>query len=97
MSATTTAEELREEVRRRYAESARAVTEGSGCGCGSGSCCDGETDASKFGEGLYDEGSAPSCLSWQGLLRSVVATPLQSPRSMRARQCSIWAPVAAST
>jgi arsenite methyltransferase len=52
----TTADELREEVRRRYAESARAVTEGSdGCGCGSGSCCaDGESDATKFGEALYD-------------------------------------------
>src|SRR5437762_3296886 len=53
MSATT-ADELRDEVRRRYAESARAVSEGSGCGCGSGSCCDGESDASKFGEALYD-------------------------------------------
>ena len=53
---TTTEDALREEVRRRYAESARAVTEGTGgCGCGSGSCCeDGETDAAKFGEGLYD-------------------------------------------
>src|SRR5437764_14247888 len=52
----TTADELREEVRRRYAESARAVTESSGdCGCGSGSCCaDGEADAAKFGEALYD-------------------------------------------
>jgi arsenite methyltransferase len=53
----TTADELREEVRRRYAESARAVTEGNSgdCGCGSGSCCaDGENDASKFGEALYD-------------------------------------------
>src|SRR5438045_5453968 len=52
----TTADELREEVRRRYAESARAVTEGSGgCGCGSGSCCaDGESDAATFGEALYD-------------------------------------------
>jgi ubiquinone/menaquinone biosynthesis C-methylase UbiE len=53
----TTADELREEVRRRYAESARAVTEGNSadCGCGSGSCCaDGESDASKFGEALYD-------------------------------------------
>ena len=49
----TGGEELREEVRRRYAESARAVTEGSSCGCGSGSCCEGETDA-KFGEALYD-------------------------------------------
>ena len=53
---TTTADELREEVRRRYAESARAVTDATGgCGCGSGSCCgDGETDAAQFGEALYD-------------------------------------------
>jgi arsenite methyltransferase len=52
----TTADELREEVRRRYAESARALTEGSeGCRCGSGSCCaDSESDAAKFGEALYD-------------------------------------------
>jgi arsenite methyltransferase len=50
----TTADELREEVRRRYAESARAVTEGS-AGCGGGSCCaDGESDAAKFGGALYD-------------------------------------------
>jgi SAM-dependent methyltransferase len=41
------AEELREEVRRRYADSARAVSAGS-----SGSCCDG--DDAKFGEALYD-------------------------------------------
>ena len=52
---STTADELREEVRRRYAESARAVTEAAGgCGCGSGSCCEGETDSAKFGEALYD-------------------------------------------
>ena len=53
---TTTAEELREEVRQRYAKSARAVTESAGgCGCGSGSCCaDGETDTALFGEALYD-------------------------------------------
>jgi SAM-dependent methyltransferase len=53
---TTTADALREEVRRRYAKSALAVSEGSdGCGCGSGSCCaDGESDAAKFGEALYD-------------------------------------------
>ncbi len=52
----TTADELREEVRRRYAESARAVTDGTeNCGCGSGSCCaDGATDEVKFGEALYD-------------------------------------------
>ncbi len=51
---TTGADELREEVRRRYAESARAVSEGSPGSCGGGSCCDGETDAAKFGEALYD-------------------------------------------
>ncbi|MGB2953803.1 MAG: arsenite methyltransferase [Gaiellaceae bacterium] len=53
----TTADELREEVRRRYAESARAVTKGKAgdCGCGSGSCCaDGESDETMFGEALYD-------------------------------------------
>jgi arsenite methyltransferase len=51
---TTSADELREEVRRRYAESARAVSEGSSSGCGSGSCCEAETDAVNFGEALYD-------------------------------------------
>ncbi len=51
---TETADGLREEVRRRYAESARAISEGEGsCGCGSGSCCDGESDAANFGEALY--------------------------------------------
>ena len=52
---STTADELREEVRRRYAESARSVSDrSSGCGCGSGSCCaDGESDAASFGEALY--------------------------------------------
>ena len=50
----TSADEVREEVRRRYAESARTVTEGSsGCGWGSGSCCEGD-EATKFGEALYD-------------------------------------------
>jgi arsenite methyltransferase len=52
---STTSDDLREEVRRRYAESARAVTKGSdGCGCGSGSCCAGESDSAMFGEALYD-------------------------------------------
>ncbi|HLF68986.1 MAG TPA: arsenite methyltransferase [Gaiellaceae bacterium] len=52
---STTADELREEVRRHYAESARAVTDrAGGCGCGSGSCCeDGEIDAAMFGSALY--------------------------------------------
>ncbi len=52
----TSADGLREEVRRRYAESARAITQGSGgCGCGSGSCCgDREVEEGTFGEALYD-------------------------------------------
>jgi|SRR5579862_828162 len=49
----TSADELREEVRRRYAESARAVTRG-GCGCGGGSCCGDEESSGAFGEALYD-------------------------------------------
>jgi arsenite methyltransferase len=52
----TSADELREQVRRRYAESARAVGEGrESPGCGGGSCCtDTEADATMFGEALYD-------------------------------------------
>ena len=52
---TTTADDVRDEVRRRYAESARAVLEGTdGCGCGSGACCsEAEADRDRFGEALY--------------------------------------------
>ena len=50
----TTADELREEVRRRYAESANAVTKGnSNPGCGGGSCC-GDIGSTDFGEALYE-------------------------------------------
>jgi arsenite methyltransferase len=55
-----TRNELREEVRRRYADSAKAVTgESEGCGCGSGSCCTDDSTASavgtaRFGEVLYE-------------------------------------------
>jgi len=50
---TTTADELREEVRQRYAAAARAVTGGSNAdGCGGGSCC-GESASADFGESLY--------------------------------------------
>ena len=53
---TTTADELREQVRRRYAESALAVTEtSSGCGCGSGSCCDDESASAAIGLPLYTD------------------------------------------
>jgi arsenite methyltransferase len=49
---TETADSLREQVRQRYAEAARAAETGSGCGCGSGSCCEGEQEGD-FGEALY--------------------------------------------
>lgn len=51
---TTSADDLREQVRERYAEAARAASDGTSGGCGSGSCCaDGESDTAKFGEALY--------------------------------------------
>jgi arsenite methyltransferase len=46
---TTSTDALREEVRRRYAESATAITTGRGGGC----CGDGDTGTS-FGEALYE-------------------------------------------
>ena len=46
---TTAADELREAVRKRYAEAARSVSDGSSGCCGSGSCCDGDD----FGEARY--------------------------------------------
>jgi arsenite methyltransferase len=53
---STTAEELRERVRERYAQAARAAETG-GCGCGDGGCCGGaEAVASEdFGESLYTD------------------------------------------
>jgi arsenite methyltransferase len=53
----TTADDLREQVRRRYAESAKAVG-GGGAGCGSGGCCDDSqanaVGSARFGEALYE-------------------------------------------
>ena len=43
----------REEVRRKYAEAAVAVAEGSNCGCGSGACCEGDAASEDFGKSLY--------------------------------------------
>jgi SAM-dependent methyltransferase len=45
---TMTADELREEVRRHYAASARAVTEGGAGCCGGSGCCDGESATAPF-------------------------------------------------
>ena len=48
---TDTAEALREQVRRRYADAARRAEGGDACGCGSGSCC--EDVVGDSGEALY--------------------------------------------
>ncbi|HEY5057678.1 MAG TPA: arsenite methyltransferase [Gaiellaceae bacterium] len=47
----TGADDLREQVRERYAGAARAAS--AGAGCGSGSCCDGESASTDFGQALY--------------------------------------------
>jgi SAM-dependent methyltransferase len=47
-----TKDAIREQVRERYAEAARTVTEGSRGSCGSGSCCDSDPPGA-FGEVLY--------------------------------------------
>jgi arsenite methyltransferase len=52
---TETADELREQVRRRYAQAARTATEGAGASCGSGSCCENDPPGA-FGEARYSEG-----------------------------------------
>ena len=51
---TPEAAALREAVRDRYAEAARAVTTGESGGCGSGSCCATTDESPLFGEALYD-------------------------------------------
>jgi SAM-dependent methyltransferase len=51
---TTTAEALRDEVRRRYAEAALAATAGGRSGCGEGSCCGEAEVESDFGSSLYE-------------------------------------------
>jgi SAM-dependent methyltransferase len=47
---TTSADTLREEVRRKYADSAQAFAGG----CGSGSCCGDSEATADFGQALYD-------------------------------------------
>jgi arsenite methyltransferase len=66
---TTSANELREEVRRRYAESALAVTQGvSGIGCSTGACCSSEaSEARNFGEALYEAAQLQELPDWAAL------------------------------
>jgi len=47
----TTTDSLRDEIRRKYAEAAVAVTD-DGCSCGNGACCEGAT-SEDFGMSLY--------------------------------------------
>jgi arsenite methyltransferase len=49
---TDAADDLREEVRLRYAQAARSVSEGSSACCGNGSCCADGAEGD-FGEALY--------------------------------------------
>jgi ubiquinone/menaquinone biosynthesis C-methylase UbiE len=66
----TESESLREHVRSRYADAARAVAEGSVCGCGSGGCCDGESAGGDFGEALYsieERGELPTAAALASL------------------------------
>jgi arsenite methyltransferase len=53
---TTTADTLREEVRRRYADAARAVAQSDPASCGGGSCCTGADAGPGFGADLYSAG-----------------------------------------
>jgi SAM-dependent methyltransferase len=50
---TASADQLREEVRNRYAEAARSVGEGTAGSCGGGNCCTEGPDDQRFGEALY--------------------------------------------
>jgi SAM-dependent methyltransferase len=50
---TDTADAIREQVRSKYAEAARAVTDAQHGSCGSGSCCSGAETEAGFGEALY--------------------------------------------
>jgi len=52
---STTADELRNEVRERYAQAAAAATSGhAACDCGGGACCEHVDGTSGYGEALYD-------------------------------------------
>ena len=78
---STTADELREQVRRRYAEAAGAATEGNGQ-LRQRHCCEhGESDAAKFAEALYDAEERSQLPRRPGSPRSAAATRPQSRSS----------------
>jgi SAM-dependent methyltransferase len=53
---TTSADALREQVRRRYADAARSVAQSDPASCGGGSCCTGADAGPGFGAELYSAG-----------------------------------------
>jgi arsenite methyltransferase len=67
---TTEAQDaIREQVRQRYAEAARAVAGGSAASCGSGSCCESDPPGA-FGEVLYsadEKGELPDAAALASL------------------------------
>ena len=94
---TTTADELRDEVRRRYAESARAVMDGSdGMRLRKRACCEPEAEAEMFGEALYaadQRGELPEA----AVLASLgCGNPTAVADFMRARRFSTWVRAAGS-
>ena len=91
---TTNPEELREQVRRRYAESARSVSDGASCG--SGSCC-AEGDEPLFGEALYGADLRGELPDRAALASLGCGNPTAVAELERARRCSISAPAEAST
>jgi len=64
-----TAETLREHVRRRYAEAAREVADGTGACCGS-ECCGGDAASADFGTSMYtseERGEVPEAAALASL------------------------------
>jgi arsenite methyltransferase len=67
---TETANSHRDEVRLRYAETARSVVEGASASCGSGSCCTGDGASADFGKSHYtseDRGELPDAAALASL------------------------------
>ena len=67
---STSTEDLREEVWRRYAEAARSAQSRTARGCGSGSCCGDDAEAARFGSDLYsaaDRGELPEAAAYASL------------------------------
>ena len=88
---TTTADELREEVRWRYAEAAKAVLDDTGrVRLWLGECCAvGEGASAEFGGSLYtveQRGELPDAAS---PCHSAAAIPLRSPTCTRARHLDL--------